>query len=414
MHGFRKLIRLDEAINRFVGILEPIKETEKIHIRESLDRVLARDVVAEADIPPFDRAAMDGYAARAEDIYDADPENPKVLRVIGISEIGKPFEGKVSVGEAVYVHTGSKIPIGADVVVPIEYVDVVDDEIFVRKSFAPGDNISRRGEDISKGTKVLRAGRLIAPEDIAIMKALGMRYVEVLRRPRIAVMACGSELVDDPEELGPGKILEYSREIVIGYSKKLGAEVIDFGISPDSEQEILKKIQLAQTQIDMLITVGGTSVGKHDLIPHIIRKYGELIFHGVAIEPGKPICAGKIGRLPILGLPGLPVATFIAVRTILLGAIERISSIRGRFRHSTIRAALGRRIWSKPGIRTYVRVKLIRKNSMTVAEPIMIAGSGVLSSVVMSDGIVEVPEGSEGIEEGKEVEVILIRDVSTV
>jgi len=405
-----KLIRLDKALMLLHKALRPIKDFEELEIRKTLGRILAEDVISSIDIPPFDRAAMDGYAVRAEDTYGAEPENPKVLRVIGVSEIGDPFRGKVSAGEAVYVHTGSRIPEGADAVVPIEYVEAIGDKILVRKMVAPGENISKRGEDVEKGTRILEKGQIISPADIAMMKAIGIRKVRVVRKPKIAVMACGSELVDNIEELSPGKILEYSREIVIGYANKLGAETIDLGIVPDDESEILNRIQQVREKVDLLVTVGGTSVGKHDLIPHIIRKYGELLFHGVSVEPGKPICAGKMDELPILGFPGLPVATFVATFTILIRALERLTGVRGRYAHRTVRAVLRRKIWSKPGVRTYVRVRLIRENNRVYAEPIMISGSGILSSVVMSDGIVVVPEELEGVEEEREVEVIVIRD----
>ncbi|MCR8471919.1 MAG: molybdopterin molybdotransferase MoeA [Candidatus Korarchaeota archaeon] len=407
---FERLTRLKDAIERLLAILEPVKEVERIPIRDSLGRVLAADIIANVDIPPFDRAAMDGYAVHAEDTFGANPENPKIFSVIGVSEIGRPFKEFVPHGRAVYVHTGSKIPEGANAVVPIEYADVHGDVILVRRAFAPGDNISKKGEDVSKGRKVLEKGRVITPPDIALMKAIGLRQVEVFRRPKLAVVACGNELVDDIERLEPGKILEYSREIVIGYAKKLGAEVIDLGIVPDSEADILDVAKLVRGQVDVLVTVGGTSIGEHDLIPRLISRHGELAFHGVAIEPGKPTCAGKIGSLPILGLPGLPVATFIATITILQRALERLSGVSGEYSPRVMKAILNRRIWSKPGIRTFARVKLFRRNNTIFAEPIAITGSGILSSIVLGDGIVIVPEDLEGIEEGTTVDVILLRD----
>lgn len=408
--AFERLIKLHEAIEKLSRIIDPIREVENVPLRDSLGRVLSTDIVAGIDIPPFDRAAMDGYAVRAEDTFGADFENPKSFKVIGVSEIGRPFNGLVSYGEAVYVHTGSKIPEGANAVVPIEYVDVQGDRILVRRAFAPGDNISKRGEDVSKGKKVLEKGRVLTPPDIAIMKALGLRQVEVFRKPRVAVAACGSELVDEIEKLEPGKILEYSREIVIAYAKKFGAEVIDLGIIQDSESDILEAIKASKERADILVTLGGTSVGEHDLIPRILKKHGEIAFHGVAIEPGKPTCAGKINSLPILGLPGLPVAAFIATIAILQKALERLSGISGELKPRTVRAILSRRIWSKPGIRTYARVRLFEKHGKIFAEPIAITGSGILSSIVLGDGIVVVPEDLEGIEEKTEVDVILIRD----
>ncbi len=409
MLNWKKLISLGEAISIIRSNAPKITDIECLNIRKAIDRVLVYNIRATHDIPPFDRAAMDGYAVRAEDIWGANNENPRILKLIGESDIGKPFSGSLGVGEAVYVHTGSMIPSGADAVVPVEYTRLEGSSVYVYRGVVKGANISKRGEDVKKGQIVLKRGKILDPCDIAILKAMGIREVRVYRRPKISVLACGSELVDNPDESGEGKIIEYSREIVIGLARKYGCDVIDLGIVPDDMDEIHAKILEQKDLSDIIITVGGTSIGKHDLIPLLLKTRGELLFHGVSIQPGKPVCAGKIDGLFLVGAPGLPVATYVVGITIIKAAIEETLNISGKFFIPTIRARLTRKIWSKPGVRSFVRVKIYRKNNEYYAEPIMISGAGILSSLVMSDGIVEIPEEIEGYDKDQVVEVQLIK-----
>lgn len=410
MSLIKKLITLDEAYLQLRNELKPIDEVIEVELRDSLGFVLAGDVYAKMDIPPFDRAAMDGFAVRFEDVIDSSPEAPVALKIIGESNIGKPFEGFVGSGEAVYVHTGSKIPDGANAVVPLEYTDVHRDIVYVRKSVSKGENISFRGEDVRAGSKILSSKTIIRPADIALMKSFGFSSVRVYRKIRIAVLAIGDELVDDPSQLAPGKILEYSREIPIGYLQEWGVQVSDFGIVPDDMNTLLGVIEKAKKNFDALVTVGGTSVGKYDLIPKLLSSHGRIIFHGLAVEPSKPVLFGKIDDFPIIGLPGLPVATFVSTITILREAITILRNSTEKIGFPEVQAILSRRVWSKPGIRTFVRVKLACENRKLYAEPIMISGASVLSSVVLSDGILVIPENLEGVEAGSKVNIIMIRN----
>ncbi len=407
---FDKLIPLGRAIELIKSCSPRIRDVEEVPVREALDRVLAENIVALIDIPPYDRAAMDGYAVFSSDTIGASPENPRILRIVGESDIGRPFGGSVGRGEAVYVHTGSQIPPGADAVVPVEFTDRSGHTLYVYISVSVGDNISQRGEDFRVGEKILMRGERLTPQDISAIKAQGIKHIKVYRRPIVSVMACGDELVDDPEELRPGKILEYSREIVIGLARKYGCEVVDLGICPDDRGAIEENIRKAMEVSDVLITVGGTSIGRRDLIPRAIKNMGQIIFHGISIQPGKPVCAGKIGeKFIVLGAPGLPVATYICGITIMKTLIEHISNVARPIIQPRIRAKLSRKIWSKPGIRTFARVKIHIRDGEYVAEPIRISGSGILSSLIRGDGIVVVSEEMEGIDAGEYVDVILIR-----
>ena len=404
-------IRLREALRIISREANRIKDTETIPIRDALHRVLAENVESTRDIPPFDRAAMDGYAVRSADTLGASNEEPISLKIVGESDVGAPYTKNISGGEAVYVHTGAMIPRGADAVVPIEYTKSYGEKVYIFRSVPSGQNVSKKDEDVKKGEIILRKGRLIEPYDIAMLKKIGISKIRVYRKPLVSIFSCGNELVESIEQLSEGKIVECSREIIMGLAKQYGCNINDLGIVPDAEEKIISTIKNATKSSDMIITIGGTSIGKHDLIPKIIQRHGKLLFHGISIQPGKPICAGKIDEKLILGIPGPPVAAYIAGITVMKKAIESMLNYSEEIVIPKIRAILARKIWSRPGIRTYVRVKIEKRDDEYYAEPIMISGSGVLSSLVKSNGIIEIPEELEGIEEGTTVEVKLIRSV---
>ena len=405
-----KVLRYSRALNLILSKTNPIKDAELIEIRDAMDRVLAEDIVAKMDIPPYDRAAMDGFAVRAEDTLGASTENPISLKIIGESEIGKPFPGEVNRGEAVRISTGAVIPKGADAVIRIEDCEEEDGKVIIFKPVSVGENISFRGEDVKEGEIVLSRGTIIKHFDIAMLKALGIKRIRVYRRLKVGIFAVGDELVDDLAELKEGKILEYTREIAIGFFKQYGAIVKDYGIIGDDTEEIRNAIESALNENDILVTVGGTSVGKKDFVPRAVEDMGEIIVHRVAVQPGKPFCFGIINNKPVICLPGLPVAAYADLILFVLRILEKMMSLNKPLEYPKARGILKKPIYSRPGWVTVSRVKLIGN----YVEPIMIMGSGVLSTVVKADGLVIVPEDAEGFDVGREVDVILTRWVAYV
>ena len=411
---FRKIEYVDSALKKYLSLINiKMLEIEELPLEDAVGRVLAEDLYSNIDVPPFNRAAMDGYAVYAEDTYGASENNPIRLNVVGESAIGNPYRNAIKRGEAVKIHTGAVVPEGANAVIPIEYVEEYDDYIEVFRSVSPFDNVGKKGEDVKKGELVLLKGTILRPYDLALVKSLGYTTVKVFRKLKVAIFSCGDELVDyapNIEELH-GKIIDTNRLMIKGYLREMNCEVVDLGIIKDDIEEIKSAIIKARKIADLLITVGGTSVGEKDLVPPAINSVGEpgVIIRGISASPGRPLVLSLIGDFPIISLPGYPVAAFIDFIVFGIPIIEKIMGIRGLRIPNTIKAKLRRRVPSKPGVRHYVRVKIFRENGDIVAEPIRITGSGVLSSIVRADGILVIPEDVEGYEAGEVVDIVLLR-----
>jgi len=412
MKGFRKLVTVEQALEMF---LENVDRTpcsmEEVAVDDAFGRVLAEDIYSEVDVPPFDRAAMDGYAVKAIDTQGASLNSPVVLRVVGEAYAGKGFKGEVKEHEAVKISTGAPMPRGADAVVMVEYTKRVNDSIEVYKSVSPSENVSERGEDIKKGEKILRQGKVLTPFDVSLLVSLGILKVKVRKKPLIALVACGEELVDpinkEPFVLSD-KIVETNRIAFKGLTLKFGGIPLDLGIVGDKEEKIRERIREGLQKADIIVISGGTSVGEKDLVPKVVQELGEpgIVVHGVAISPGKPVALASINGKPVVCLPGYPVAAIIDFILFVRPLIELKLGIKEKRFISKVKAVLASRVASKTGTRHYVRVRLEEENGKLYAYPVRISGSGILSSLVKSNGLLIVPEDIEGYEKGEEVEII--------
>ena len=412
--------RASDAIKIFLEKISHRVEAEIVEVNDALNRVLAEDVYSSCDIPPFDRAAMDGYAVRAEDTFFADEENPAILKVVGEVETGEKPEVEVGRGEAVRISTGAMMPPNANAVVMVEYTSENESGyVEVYRGVAPGENVSAKGEDMKKGELVLKKGSVVQAYDVGLLLASGAERVSVARKVRVAVASTGDEVVDASEVYkgggktgkcleNTGKILDTNRPVILSFLKNF-CEVVDLGVVRDSKEEMRKAFEKA-TSFDMAIFTGATSAGKKDVMPEILEEYGELLVHGVAIKPGMPTALGVVDGKPVVLLPGSPVACFISLKLFALPAIwilqgTEVLACPGE----VIKARLERRIPSNAGTRTFARVRLRREKDGYVAVPVRTSGSGIMSSIVRAHGVVEVEEGVEGIESGEIVEVRLIR-----
>lgn len=413
---FKQIHYVEEARKIF---LEKIKEiqlcTETVYLEQALGRVLAEDIYSKMNIPPFNRAAMDGFAVIAEDTFGASEDNPIELKIVGEAIIGKPFEGELNTGEAVKIHTGAKMPDRANAVIPIEATEIRDTKLLVFASVSPNDNVSKIGEDVKEGDLVLKRGVILQPFDLALLKSIGITKVSVKCKPIIGVFSCGDELTNNVKEVlqKPGAIIDSNRLMIITYLRKIGCRVLDYGIVRDDVDEIRNVILKAINETNLLITIGGTSVGEKDYLPLVLENLGNpgIIIRGITASPGRPLILSMINDFPIISLPGYPVAALIDFLEFAIPIIDKMIGIRGKRVLTTIKAKLRKRIPSKPGVRNYVRVKLIKISNELYADPIRITGSGVLSSVVNADGFVIIPEDIEGFEAGQLVDVILFRDL---
>ena len=405
MRGFAEYTLVNDALNRVISRIKRL-EPEIIPVTESLGRIIYEDIYSPRNIPHFDRSAMDGYAVIAQDTFGASQHNPIKLKVVGEVAVGRPPSIKVSRGLAAQIATGAPIPPEADAVVMVEYTKRIKDEVEVYSPVTPGQNISRIGEDVKMGQKVISSGKQVRPQEEAMLLQCGITEVKVAKKPRVAIVSTGSELVDIHTTPEVGKVVCTNSYTLASLVRVYGGEPKILGIYPDLPEELEKAIEEV-LKYDMGVFSGGTSVGKYDYTPDLLKKRGELIFHGVAMKPGSPTAAAYINGKPIFSLPGYPVSTMIAFIVFVAPTIRKMLGAEKLDPRTFVEAKMSRKVASTLGRRDFVRVKIEETREGVLAVPIRVGGSGVISSMVNADGIVEIPENVEGINEGEIVRVAL-------
>ncbi|MEM3754169.1 MAG: molybdopterin molybdotransferase MoeA [Candidatus Bathyarchaeia archaeon] len=414
MKGFKETIKVEDALNRFFNEFKDKKlDSELIDLKDALNRVLAEDIISKVDIPPFDRSAVDGYALKAENTYGASEDNPIRLKLLGRIEAGDKPSIEIHEGEAVEIATGAPIPKGANAVEMVEYTRKINDKtIEVFKQITPYENVSKIGEDIKKGELLLKIGTRLKPYDLGIIASIGIPKIRVFKKPKVGILSTGSELVELGASLEPGKIINSNRIMISAMVEELGGTPVDLGIAKDSLEEIKSKIIKGLKESDLIIITGGASVGEKDLVAEAINAIGKpgMIVHGIAIRPGMPTGLAIVEEKPIASLSGYPVAAaigFIAlVKPIMMKMLCAYYEPLPK-----IKAVLSRRVTSPIGIKSFVRVIVEKVGNKYFAHPLRVTGSGVLSSLVKSNGILIIPENKEGVDEGEEVEIILTRHI---
>ncbi|GAC1472570.1 MAG: molybdopterin molybdotransferase MoeA [Isosphaeraceae bacterium] len=400
MRGFRVRTSVEDLhtlIRRRIQALDP----ESLDVVRASGRVLVDKVVARQPVPSFDRAAMDGYAVRGEETFGASAYDRALFTLKGIARPGHPFSGDVGPGEAVEIATGSPIPHGADAVVKVESTEREGHIVSVFEPTPPGRHVGRRGEDVEAGTVVLPAGRVLRPQDLGILKALGCSSVTVVRSPRVAVLSTGDELL-------PSGTMPHSCLIADSNSVMLAALVArDGGIAQvvgpllDNRDLIRATVASAVGSFDAVLISGGSSTGPEDHAPGIVAELGELAVHGVSLRPASPAGLGFLGTVPVLLLPGNPVSCLCAY-DFFGGPIVRL--LGGRpfgWPYHRKRLPLNSKLASALGRVDYARVR-VREGKV---EPLAISGASILSSTSRADGFVVVPAGMEGYPAGAEVVV---------
>ncbi|MGC9009370.1 MAG: gephyrin-like molybdotransferase Glp [Sulfolobales archaeon] len=422
MKGFKKLISLNEALEillRETPIKEP--EVEEVDLVEAVGRIVARDIYAQYDIPPFDRSAVDGYAVRSSETISASLTNPIELKLIGRVTAGDELSKlpKLGRGEAIKIFTGAPIPPGADAVVMSEYVIEEGDKILVTRPVAPLQNISRRGEDFRSGELIVSRGTRLRPWHIGALAAQNITRVPVYRRIKVGVLSTGDEVIEpgDPSySPESGKILDSTKPLLRALIRETGCEDVDFGVVKDDPRLIRDKILEALDVVDILITTGGSSIGETDLVPEAISMIegSKILFHGVRIRPGKPVGLALVKNKPIFILSGFPVSALVEFQALIEPYINRIYHTKP-VPKPYVRGVVTRRIANPPSTKSFVRVKVFQERDGKIyVEPLAITGSGVLSTLVKGNAILVIDEDLEGYDEGDEVEVELLENISSV
>jgi len=385
--------------------------TEEIALGESLRRILAEEIVSPIDLPPFDRSTVDGYALKARDTFGASEGTPALLTVVGEVFMGVATDLVVSHGEAAEVPTGGMIPQGCDAVLMLEFSEKADDKtVQVKRPLSPLENVIEQGEDIRKGEAVLSKGRRVRLQDMGAMAALGKSRLIVYRKPRIAIVSSGDEIVDITQEPRLGQIRDVNHYSVGAQVEMAGGIPVFMGISRDSFQELKSLSEKGLRTSDMLIISGGSSVGTLDYTTELIKSlpHNEIMVHGVSLRPGKPTIIGRSGLKPVVGLPGHPVSAMVVFDLFIRPLIWNLAGYAGSLwpLEKRISAILTRNVSSPPGREDYIRVRVEETEGGVMAHPIL-GKSGSISTMVNANGLIRIDIDSEGLEEGTPVEVLL-------
>ena len=405
---FRELVSVEEAKRLLRERFDPKPlGVEEVSLDQAVGRVLGEDVVAQVDVPPFDRASMDGYAIHAEDSFGAEEDRPITLKITGKVMAGEAPTMSVGAGEAVEISTGAPVPKGVNAVVMVEYVSVRDG-LKVYRSVVPGENIMASGADIMAGELILRTGDILTPREMGVLAAIGRGSVKVFLKPKVAIMSTGNEVVAPGGLLEFGKIYDINGRTLADSVSENGGKPLFLGIISDLREEIHAKIQEALTIADMVLTSGGTSAGVGDLLYQIIDKLGPpgILVHGIAVRPGKPAIIGVARGRPIFGLPGYPTSALMIFNVFVRPVLREMAGLPSEVDNPVVGARTAERIFSSGGKREFLPVNLVQSESGYMIYPVP-GGSGAITTLAEADGFIEIPEGRVYLDEGESVEVEL-------
>lgn len=402
MRPFTSTISLDEARRRLQANVRPIARIDRIRLADAAGRIVASDVVSSFDVPPFARSAMDGYAVRATDVAATSRETPVTLRIVDRIYTGQLSAVTIEPGTCAEIATGAPLPAGADAVVMVEETTRNGDAaVRVLASVAPGQHVGRRGADLARGDRVASAGELLTPSRIGALAAVGAVDVEVFAKPRVAILSTGNEVVEGGRPLAPGQIYDVNRFT-------LGAIVSAHGGLPEAHRPVADTVDALVVALDvcaaadLIVFSGGSSVGERDLVVDAIAAKGEMIFHGIAVRPGKPTAFARVGSTPFFGMPGNPTSC-LSNAYVLLVPFLRATARLPLYAPRTLRVPLARRIASAVGRHQFYTVQ-IRDGA---AHPAF-KGSGDITSLSRADGYIEIPADQDVVEEGQTVTVTLL------
>ncbi|UCC33157.1 MAG: molybdopterin molybdenumtransferase MoeA [Candidatus Bathyarchaeota archaeon] len=407
---FRKLLSLDEAKEVFKrNFLPKPVGVESVPLSEVGNRVLAEDIVAPLDIPPFTRSMVDGYAVRAVDTFHAEENEPATLEFCGYIAIGELPTVTVKNHTTAEIVTGAPLPKGADAVVMLEYAVRQDNTVLIHRPVSAGEKVMTAGSDIQKGETILEKGQISHSREIGTLAALGITEVVMYKRPKVAVISTGAEIVDLGEPLLPGKIYDINTFTLSAAIRECGGEPTSVGIIPDEMSQLKRALKKTLTMMDMVVTSGGVSVGPKDLIPQVLNTLGKpgIIISGIAVKPGKPTTVAVIDGKPVFSLPGNPTSALLMFYQLvrpqircMTGAYEKAPPI--------VKAVAEKRMFAEKGRRTFVMVKLTGdKNGQLIASPAALGLSGAITTLAKADGFVEISEDQQFIDAGDEASVCL-------
>ncbi len=397
------MISVEEALQNILSSIKPVS-TETVSVQLASGRILAEPVTARRTQPPSDLSAMDGYAVKASDVTQV----PVELSVVGESAAGHGFDGSVENGEAVRIFTGAPLPDGADTIIIQEDTDRAENIVTIKEGAAAGRYVRRAGIDFREGEPSLQPGKKLTPRDIGLMAAMNIPWVTVYRKPQIALLSTGDELVRPGEPLGPNQIISTNSLVVAAMIEQAGGEAIDLGIAADNEDSLRQMAQGA-AKADMLVTLGGASVGDHDLVQSVLGKEGlQIDFWRIAMRPGKPLMFGDLAGTPMLGMPGNPVSSMICSYIFLIPALDILMGLKPR-QPISIPAFLSHDVKQNDRRQDYLRAKIIgEKDGLPLIETFSNQDSSLLSALSEADCLLMRPPHADPLNEGQQIDILML------
>ena len=400
MRPLKALISLDEAMRMAMDVVRPIERKETVPILGALGRVCAEDVRSTIDVPLADRAAMDGYAVLARDTSHARKSEPVALRWNETLYADGVPRKRVTPGRCTEVATGSTLPRGADAVVKVEDTDRERDLVSVRAAVRPGENVSRRGEDIERGSRVVREGEMLTPAKVGALAAIGLARAHVYAKPRVSILVSGDEVVPPGKPIRAGQVYDINSNTIASVVLENGGEPILFGRVSDRLEALRAAVRKAIVH-DLLVVSGGSSVGEKDLLIDVVGSMGEVLFHGIAVKPGKPTILGRVDGKAVLGMPGNPTSCLSNGYVILAPMLRRMARLPTR-QEKVVEVPLAERVVSTIGRVKFHTVRIVDGEAVPAFKE-----SSAITSMAHADGYIEIPANVDLVEKGEVVRVVL-------
>jgi molybdopterin molybdotransferase len=409
------MLSVKEALDRILANFQPLEST-LVTLQEAAGRSLAEPVRADINLPSFDNSSVDGFAIRTKDVHGASPDSPKTLKVTGDIPAGKRIEYPIQEDECMRIMTGAPIPAGADAVVMVEDTDFnfrdtgkpAPSHVAIRKSVELNENIRRQGADIFAGQEILPQFQRLRAQDVGLLAMLGISPIKVIRKPRVAILSGGDELIDVDEKLVAGKVRDANSYSLSTLAREAGADVLQLGIArdhPNSIQSLLD--QAVDEKVDLIISSAGVSVGAFDFVREVVDSKGSLDFWKVDMRPGKPLAFGNYRTIPFFGLPGNPVSAFVGFMVFITPALEKLSGIESDSK-SISRVRLAEEVTSD-GRESYLRAIVTSENGMLTARLTGHQASSNMLSLVRANALLIIPSGVKSVPPGEEVNAWLLR-----
>ena len=399
----KKRISLEKAVSILEKRIKCIKKTQKIKLDQSLGRILSKDIISKLNVPPFDNTAVDGYAFKYSDL---NKNKETKLKLSGRIAAGQNFNKKIKKGDVARIFTGAKVPEGTNTVIMQEDCNVNDNKIILKPGIFKGANIRKKGEDIKSGKKIITKGSKLKAQDIALIASIGIKEIEVHEKLKVGIFTTGDELFEPGTKASKNGIYDSNRYCLKNLLETINCVVKDYGIKKDKEKLIKNTLKKISKECDLIITTGGMSVGEEDYVRKVVEKNGSLNFWNISIKPGRPVALGNIFKKPFIGLPGNPVSVMITFLKIALPAINKLSGFLSPKENNFI-VATDFNFKKKSGRKEFLRVKVSKSSNGEIKiKHYPNTGSGVFTSMVETDGLVELPEKLTYLKKGTKIRFI--------